>query len=245
MREVLTAELERGRVEVTVDIEPLVPRPVELQVDHQLAKAVREATDSLAAEGWINDELSLSDLMRLPEVVRLQVRSLEWRDADQELLLTTAGLALEQLVEARSTEGKDLVEILQSRLTALGGLTGELADRAAQTPIESAAALRKRIAELLDGDPLDENRLAQEVALLVDKSDVSEELDRLGAHLSHFAQLLERQGAVGKRLEFLTQEILRELNTVGSKCRDSEMTRRVLEGKALCEQIREQIQNVE
>jgi len=245
LREVLTGQLERGRVEVTVDIEPLVSRPVKLQVDHELALAVRQATDSLAAEGLIGAELSLGDLMRLPEVVRLRVRPLEWRDADQELLLTIAGRALVQLVEARATEGQDLGSVLDQRLQALTGLTAELAQRAAKSPIEAAAALRKRIDELLAGEAVDENRLAQEIALLVDKSDVSEELDRLRSHLKHFSSLLQRPGAVGKRLEFLTQEVLRELNTVGSKCRDSEMTRRVLEGKALCEQVREQVQNVE
>ncbi len=245
LREVLIGQLERGRVEVTADIEPLVSRPVELQVDRELALAVRQATDSLAAQGLIEPELTLSDLMSLPEVVRLRVRPLEWRDVDQELLLTIAGRALVQLVEARATEGQDLVAVLDQRLQALAGLTAELAQRAAKSPTEAAAALRKRIGELLEGESVDENRLAQEIALLVDKSDVSEELDRLRSHLKHFSSLFQRQGAVGKRLEFLTQEVLRELNTVGSKCRDSEMTRRVLEGKALCEQVREQVQNVE
>ena len=97
----------------------------------------------------------------------------------------------------------------------------------------------------MPSEALSDDRLAQEVAYLVDRSDVAEELDRLASHLEHFRTLMERDGSIGKRLDFLAQEILRELNTLGSKCRDSEMIRRVLDGKSLCEQLREQVQNVE
>ena len=91
----------------------------------------------------------------------------------------------------------------------------------------------------------DPPRLAQEAALQVDRSDVSEEIDRLRAHLSHFRTIATERGPAGKRLDFLTQEIFRELNTLGAKCRNAEMIRAVLEAKALCEQLREQVQNVE
>ncbi|HEV3074682.1 MAG TPA: DUF1732 domain-containing protein, partial [Thermoanaerobaculia bacterium] len=110
---------------------------------------------------------------------------------------------------------------------------------------ESAAALRRRVSELLGGQPLDESRVAQEVALLADRGDVSEELDRLRSHLGHFRTVAAESGATGKRLDFLTQEIFRELNTLGAKCRNAAMVRAVLEAKALCEQLREQVQNVE
>ena len=105
--------------------------------------------------------------------------------------------------------------------------------------------LRQRLTELLGDARLDQDRIAQEAAILVDKSDVSEELDRLGAHLDHFAQVMAEGGGCGKRLDFLTQEMLRELNTLGAKGRDAETTRLVLDGKVLCEQLREQLQNVE
>jgi uncharacterized protein (TIGR00255 family) len=87
--------------------------------------------------------------------------------------------------------------------------------------------------------------VAQEVAILVERSDVSEELDRLQAHVEHFRELLDQSSPVGKRLDFLAQEILRELNTLGAKCRDTEMARMVLDGKVVCEKLREQVQNVE
>ncbi|HSG41362.1 MAG TPA: DUF1732 domain-containing protein, partial [Thermoanaerobaculia bacterium] len=110
---------------------------------------------------------------------------------------------------------------------------------------EIAATLQKRLSELLGKQPIDEGRIAQEAAVLVDRSDVSEEIDRLGSHLDHFRAVTRESGGAGKRLDFLTQEIFRELNTLGAKCRNAEMTRAVLDAKVLCEQIREQVQNVE
>jgi len=105
--------------------------------------------------------------------------------------------------------------------------------------------LRDRLEALLGNHELDPSRLAQEVAVLADRSDVTEELDRLDAHLEHFHELMATDGAIGKRLDFLTQEIFRELNTLGAKCRHARMTRAVLDAKVLCEQLREQVQNLE
>jgi uncharacterized protein (TIGR00255 family) len=109
------------------------------------------------------------------------------------------------------------------------------------------SSLRARLDELLPGGSaaVPPERLAQEVVLLAERSDVREELDRLRAHLEHFAEVAAADGPVGKRLEFLTQEIQRELNTLGAKSRDTETTRRVVDAKVACEQLREQIQNVE
>jgi uncharacterized protein (TIGR00255 family) len=127
------------------------------------------------------------------------------------------------------------VEDAVRRLDALRGPVRE----------EMAAAFRRRVAELLGGQAVDETRVAQEIALLVDRSDVSEEIDRLRSHVEHFRAVMKEGAAAGKRLDFLTQEVFRELNTLGAKCRNAEMTRAVLDAKVLCEQIREQVQNVE
>ncbi|MGH9465224.1 MAG: endoribonuclease YicC domain-containing protein, partial [Thermoanaerobaculia bacterium] len=120
-----------------------------------------------------------------------------------------------------------------------------LAARRAQVRDEFAAGLKRRLQELLVDRQIPEERLALEVALLVERSDVQEELDRLGAHLQHCRALLAQGGEVGRRLDFLAQEVQRELNTLGAKCRDVAMTEAVVEAKLLCEQLREQVQNVE
>jgi uncharacterized protein (TIGR00255 family) len=148
-------------------------------------------------------------------------------------------------VSAREAEGKSLAAILAERMDRLAELVAALEELRIAAREELGAALKRRLDEVLQGTAMDESRLAQEVALLVDRSDVSEELDRLRSHLQHFRQVVGEGGALGKRLDFLTQEIFRELNTLGSKCRHAGMTRKVLDAKVVCEEVREQVQNVE
>ena len=245
VRDVLAARLHRGRVEVGVEIEYLAARPVDLRFDEAAVEALAAGYRRLSEHEWIAGGLSFGDLLRLPDVLRLESRDPEWPDADRELLLSVVSDALEQLLAARRLEGDSLKQALEQRLDGLETITAALRTRAAEMPAEIAATLETRIRELTDSPDLDPNRLAQEVALLVDRSDVSEEIDRLGAHLEHYRTILEQTGSLGKRLDFLTQEVFRELNTIGTKCRDTKMTRQVLDGKVLCEQLREQIQNVE
>ena len=245
LRELLAARLWRGRVEVSLEVETLGSRGVEVMIDQEVAAAVRGLCDDLEKRGVISGSLQLSDLLRLPEVVRLQVRDPDWTDDDRRLLLEVTEGALEQLIAARRTEGEKLMLALEARIAGLDDLASRLADRWQGMPAELGDALRRRISELVGEESLDSDRLAQEVAHLVDRSDVSEELDRLRSHLGHFRTVVGQEGSVGKRLDFLIQEIFRELNTLGAKCRDSEMIRWVLDGKVLCEQLREQVQNIE
>ncbi len=245
LRDLLTSRLWRGRVEVNVDVVALGSPGAEVSINREMAAAVRSLVDELEADGLVSGRLAFGDLLLLPEFVRLEIPEPEWTAADSAMLLGVAEDALEQMIEARSAEGEKLVSALVERLEGLRRLAVELAELRQGTMKELAATLRRRISELLAGEAVEENRLAQEVAYLVDRSDVSEELDRLQSHLDHFRTIMSRDGSVGKRLDFLTQEIFRELNTLGSKCRDSEMIRRVLDAKVLCEQLREQVQNIE
>jgi uncharacterized protein (TIGR00255 family) len=178
-------------------------------------------------------------------VVQVQVDPDSLDEEDAELVLRTTATALAQLVAAREQEGVALAGVLGERVAELQAAAARLRARAPEVREELYSGLRRRVRELLAGPAVDELRLAQEVALLVDRSDVVEELDRLDGHLRHFAGLLGEPGALGKRLDFLAQEILRELNTLGAKCRDGEMARTVLDAKVFCEQLREQVQNVE
>ncbi len=245
LRDLLTGRLWRGRVEVSVEVAAIGSREVEVSIDRDTACAVRALADDLKTGGVVSGDLSFGDLLRLPELVRVEIPDPEWTAADRGMLLGVAEDALEQLIEARATEGGKLLANLAERLDGLLSLAGELTERRQGAVEELAASLELRISELLADEAVDEDRLAQEVAYLVDRSDVSEELDRLQSHLDHFRSIMSRDGSIGKRLDFLTQEILRELNTLGAKCRDSEMTRLVLDAKVLCEQLREQVQNIE
>lgn len=245
LREMVQAAVARGRVEMAIEVTSLENRRPEVAVDGEVVRALHAAVAELASQGIMNSELQLGDLARLPEAVKVRVPPEVWDADDQQLTLDVAGRAVEQFLAARSHEGAKLQAILRERLNELERLRGLVAGRRREAASELSANLQARIEELLGGRGLDENRLAQEVALLVDRSDVAEELDRLGSHLEHFHAVMADAGAIGKRLDFLTQEIFRELNTLGSKSRDATMIRWVLDAKVLCEQLREQVQNVE
>jgi uncharacterized protein (TIGR00255 family) len=245
LRELLARDLARGRIEVRVDVQPLVERAARVALHLGAIRAAHAAVHQLVEAGLVESGLSAGDLLRLPDAFRVEVDREAWDAADDALLLSVAGEALRRLIAAREAEGTNLAASLLARLSGLEQLVDRLAALSGPVREELAAGLSRRVAELVGDRELDPSRLAQEVALLADKSDVSEEIDRLRAHLDHFRTVCADAGATGKRLDFLTQEVFRELNTLGAKCRNAEMTRTVLDAKVVCEQLREQVQNVE
>ncbi len=245
LRELLGRELARGRVEARFDVRPQAERRADLQVHMGIVRAAHAAVHRLAEEGLVEGTLGPGDLLRIPEVFRVELAAEEWDADDEELLQRITREAVRQLVAGREVEGASLAAVLDERIRHLDEVVARLDALRDGVREEIAVSLRRRLSELLGNQALDEARIAQEVALLVDRSDVSEEIDRLRAHLEHFRAVMREPGPVGKRLDFLTQEVFRELNTLGAKCRNAEMTRAVLDAKVLCEQIREQIQNVE
>ncbi|HEV8580046.1 MAG TPA: YicC/YloC family endoribonuclease [Thermoanaerobaculia bacterium] len=245
LRDAIGREVARGRVEARVEVRPLAERKANVQVNMGIIREAHAAVHQLSEAGLVERGLAAGDLLRLPEAFRVELADEEWSGEDEELLLSVARNAVAQLVTGREQEGASLAAILDEKLRGLEETVTRLDALRGPVREEIAAALRRRLAELLAGQAVDEARIAQEVALLVDRSDVSEEIDRLRSHVEHFRAVTREPGAVGKRLDFLTQEIFRELNTLGAKCRNAEMTRAVLDAKVLSEQIREQVQNIE
>ncbi len=237
--------LARGRVELRLSIRPLGTREVEISVDDEVAARYVEASNLLAEREGVFRSLSSGDLLRLPEVISVQAGTGAITEADKETVGRAVDQALVHLLATRSCEGADLAEVLGRILVELGEVVSELSESSSQLQGVLYEKTRRRIEELTADVSLDEARLAQEIALLVDRADVREEIDRLNVHVDRFRSLLEVEDPVGKQLDFLAQEILRELNTVGSKCRNSEAIQLVLDGKVRCEQLREQVQNVE
>ncbi len=250
LRELIGSELLRGRVDVTIDVRALQPATPRVRLNRSLLAALQGELRQLQSDDLVRGELQAGDALQLPEVLEVQVQAAAWTEGDQELLLGAAATALAQVVETRQREGSALRDLLEARQQGLLDVHARLVELRPQAVEEIHRNLLRRLQDMLDGPgserrALDEQRLAQEVALLADRSDVAEELDRLSSHLGHLQEMLESEGSIGKRLDFLAQEIFRELNTVGSKCRHKDMTRTMLDGKVLCEQLREQIQNVE
>ena len=234
----------RGRVDVTVTLRRTAAATPSVRTDIGLGLAYSRGARALGEAAGVQSEVSVADLLRLPGVVT--VEEAEEEDGESAILLKTAATeALDELCRMRQTEGAALARDLGSHVDALGAWV-----RAVEGLLPAALAriqtrLRDRIQAILGETPADPSRLAQEVAMWAARSDVAEELARLGSHLAQLRTLLAEGGAVGRQLDFLTQELHREVNTIASKADDAELVARVLEARTLVERIREQVQNVE
>lgn len=245
VRRRLAKRLHRGRVELTVDSRFLGEPEVELRVHRDAVERLTAASADWRQRGWIETGMTAGDLVRLPGVVELQPREELWEEEDRGLLLQLVDEAAAALDAARRREGEALRPVVTARLQVLREVCRTLEERRQEIADRLSGELRERLALLLAEMEIDAARLAQEAAILVDKSDVREELDRLAAHLEHFEQASDESGPMGKRLDFIAQEIGRELNTIAAKARDADLAQLVVRGKTACEQIREQLQNVE
>lgn len=245
-RRVLT-EIRRGRVEMTVRIErpegtearPVLQRPL---LD-ELVRSLPVLREELGFPG----ELDLQAVLAIPGLFRSESVEAVWEAPERAALHQAIEAGLAALVEDRTREGSKLREDLEARLRRMESLAGELVGRAAEQPNRLRDKLLERLAKHGEGIEFDPARLAQEAAFLADRSDVTEELVRLAGHLEQARALVAGKKAdpVGKRLDFLLQEVNREINTVGSKSSDLEVTRLTLDLKAEAEKVREQVQNLE
>jgi len=245
VRAAVQARVLRGRVEVTIIREERGSRPKTVKSDTELARAYAQALRELADVLGVAGPLTLSQIVSLPDVLRVE----ETRE-DAEALWPDLGRAVEQavgaLVAMREAEGRRLAGDLLARLDRIGDVTHAVEARSRTAVADYAQRLNQRIAELLSEVPLDENRLAMEIAIFAERVDVSEEVTRLRSHLAQFRQdVTNADGAIGRRLEFVLQEMGREANTIGSKASDLEITRAVIAIKGELESLREQVQNVE
>lgn len=245
LRAMLKERLHRGRIELTVNADPVSAPELTADIDRGLAAALGRLAAELRAQGLAEGPLGPGDLLRVPGLVRVGAQETAWSDEDHDLLRQVAATALERALESRRIEGASLEEELRRGLRRVRELVDVLIERRGDVTRHYQRVLEERLRSLL-GDALpDRQRLEQEIALLVEKSDVNEELERLRAHLDHGEGVLQGEPPSGRRLDVLLQEMLREISTIGAKCRDLEMSRTVMEARLVCEQLREQVQNVE
>ncbi len=240
------AKLSRGSITIGVDVER--PRGPAARIDEKALRAwcveIARATKAAGLEA----DYSLETLLGLPGVLAANDRD-ERGDADEALVMGALTGALEGLDSMRMREGKALAADLKKNGKAIREVAKKLEKRMPKVVGEQHAALKKRVAELLDvgktaRQPNDSD-LAREVALLADKMDVAEELTRVASHIAQFDALVASDAPAGRPLDFLVQELFREANTIGSKCNDAEAAHLVVELKTLVERLREQVQNVE
>ncbi len=246
LRRTVAALLHRGKVEVALRLKRTTPVEQEISVDEGLLQALLARITALSAKYPIEGKLSVRDILTIPQVVVVDTPTDSFSPEEMEAVEALAREAAVALVAMRTTEGESIVTDLAPRIAFLRRKAAGLAARREEIARTLAATLKERVRTLFADVPIDPGRLEQEAALIADRADVAEELQRLSGHLDQFDGILGNgKGSVGKTLDFLTQEILRELNTLGSKSRDLLSTREILDMKAETEKIREQVQNVE
>ena len=243
-QEWVKAHFHRGRVTVRVDIRCPDKDGAPFEADTAAMDAALHHFRRFAEERNIPFIPDARFLLELARGVRDSDESPDWETLQTELK-AAFDQAAGQTLAMRAREGAALAADLDGRLRELAGLADSMASHAAEAPAKRRDALLERLRNLqLELDPEDE-RVLKELALFADRADITEELTRLRSHLEQFSGFMRAAEPVGRKMDFLCQEILREFNTIGSKAADRELTKCVIEGKNAVEQIREQVQNIE
>jgi uncharacterized protein (TIGR00255 family) len=244
LKRALQSAISRGKVEVALTLQTVESRNTSVAVDHALAGQYITALRALGEEYALTDDLTLSTVCRLPDIFTL----CRGEEDEEELaadVLSVLQKALEQFVAMRETEGERLKADVLSRLLTMEEHLSFVEERSPQTVAEYRARLTAKLTELLNGAVPDENRILTEVGIIADRLAVDEETVRLRSHFAQLRKILESTEPVGRKLDFLVQEMNRETNTIGSKCSDTAIAGHVVEMKSELEKIREQIQNIE
>ena len=247
-RRLVASRLERGRVDVAVQVALVAESTQRVVADAALAREYVARARALAAELsdlGVTGVITLEWLLQRPGVIRMEETEpteavVPWTSLEQAL-----ARALDELVERRAAEGERLAQDLRSLHTELTSILETMAARAPASVARREERLRERLRALLGAAGLDESRILTEAAVWADKADIAEELTRLRAHLAELALVLDKGGPVGRTLDFLLQELGREVNTVASKADDLELSQAALAGKGVLEKMREQVQNLE
>ena len=234
----------RGRLEVFVRRDATGAAAQQVRIDAALIAAVADQARRLPNTLGIDTKLSLAELLQLPGVLQVSEPDVDV-DVEGAAVFEALDRGLVSLNAMRASEGARLDQVLRARVDQVGALTEQVNDLAAAQPALFRARLEKRLADLLDGQDVDPARLVQEAAVLAARGVIAEEITRLRAHVAHGHELMDTSGPVGRKLEFLVQEMGREANTIGSKSDDARLAALVVELKSEIEKIREQVANVE
>ena len=234
----------RGKVECYVSVEDLEEREMEVNVNKTLAAGYVKALKELSERFGLKDDISAVTLSRYPDVITLHKAS-EDEERIWNAVKTVAETAVSKFIEMRETEGSKLRRDILSRADYIIECVEFIEGRSPETVREYNEKLKQRMKELLGDASVDEQRLLNEAAIYADKIAVDEETVRLRSHISQLREFMNSNEAIGRKLDFLVQEINREANTIGSKAQDVDIAKKVIAIKAEVEKIREQVQNIE
>lgn len=235
--------ISRGKIDAFIGFETSQDTK-SFEVNLPIARGYHDALTKLQKEFDLKDDINVSQMTSVRDVIKAKDLEID-QDELKELILTALRQALISLDDMRKIEGKALGSDIKNRLLLIRSITKKVQAKQPELTKHYMEKLKKRINELTEEADLDETRILQEVAIMAEKSDVTEETVRLDSHIKQFEELLNIEGPVGRKLDFLIQEMNREVNTIGSKSGDSELSRGVVDMKAEIERIREQVQNIE
>jgi len=243
VRKLVQERVGRGRVEIYVGRSVAADDRPRVEVDEDLARAYVDQWRRLKRRLRLAGEVDLSLLKGIPDLYRAR-EATAVPEGERAVVVRALSRALVELDASRLREGKHLADDMRARIRALDKLASGMAERAEASRHDTRRRIEERMRELVDGK-FDEGRILQEAAFLAERSDVTEEVVRLKSHLGALRDLLDSEETVGKRIDFLLQEVQREVNTVASKSSDLELTHLAVDAKGEVEKIREQVQNVE
>ncbi len=244
LKSYLQSQIFRGKIDVYVSIETLEDTDSQVLVNHSLAAGYVNALHELAQRYGLRDDISVSTVSRYSDIFTVH------KAPDDEEIIWNAvkevtNKALDSFIRMREAEGARLKADVLQRAETILKTVGKIEERSPQTIIEYQQKLKQRLSEMLNDSNIDEQRILTEAAIFADKIAVAEETVRLRSHFGQFSNMLNSNEAVGRKLDFIVQEMNRETNTIGSKCVDSQIAYMVVDIKAEIEKIREQIQNIE
>lgn len=244
IRTSLTEKLARGKVDVFVQIESTGEEEVVVNLNENTAMGYYNATQKLLELIDVKNDISASTFLRIPDVfvVEKQEKDIDKITSDAKIVVCEA---IEDLIVARKREGERLKKFFDDCIGSVIGIVDLIKERSPQTVVEYESKIKQRIEELIANIEIDENRLLTEVGIFADKVNITEELIRFDSHLNEFSALLQSDIPVGRKLDFIIQELNREANTMGSKCNDYIVSKSVVDLKSEIEKLREQVQNIE
>lgn len=244
VRERVSEKIKRGKAEISFQFCNVKDNSYIVTLNEETATGYYNALKALGERFGLADDLTVSKLGAYSDIFNL-----ERTEDDKEKILSDASSALsdalDDLVSSREAEGERLYAFFTDAIGEIKGIVDYIEKRSPETVDEYKAKMEARIRELLDAVPFDEARLLTEVAIFSDKVNITEEITRFRSHLQEFEALLKSNEPVGRKLDFIIQELNREANTMGSKCNDFEISKRVIELKSEIEKLREQVQNIE
>lgn len=244
IRKQILSNISRGKVEVSIQLNNNSDLGKKINLNTDIAKKYVEELKKLSEETNIIDNINIMDVARFPDVLNIRIDE-EAEEVIEKELFTALDSAINSFLDMRQKEGSKIKVDLENRIEVIKQKIEQISSISAGLVDEYVVKLETRIKELLKTDVVDQTRLAQEVVIYSDKCSVEEEITRLKSHISQFLNLLNENIAIGKKLDFLIQEMNRETNTIGSKANNLEITNFVVDIKTELENIREQIQNIE